>query len=198
MSEVIKPTRSELLRTRKRIKLARKGHDLLKKKQDSLIIELFKRIKMVKKERETLQVEYSKALERMRYARVLQSDLTIEASAMATSESSPVSVIIQNIAGVKLPQIQKISSKQTVPAWDSITIQDVGTAYIAVVDVALRLAAEETALRKLLIEIEKTKRRAHALEQRLIPMLSSAERHIRFELEEREREEFTRLKMRKK
>lgn len=197
MTEIIKPTRSELLRTRKRVKLAKKGHELLKKKQDSLILELFRLVKEVKAQRETLQARYVAAIRRMNEARALSSDLTVKAAALA-ARAEPVRVEVRNIAGVRIPDIARVAADRQRPVFDTLTLQEVGVAYTQVLDDILALAAKETALRKILIEIKKTKRRAYALEHILIPRLEAATHHITFELEERGREEFTRLKMRKR
>ena len=108
-----------------------------------------------------------------------------------------VNFLGKNIAGVKVPVINRVEQERTHPLYDSVMLQDVGTAYGAVVEGVLALAAKETALRKILIEIRKTKRRSHALEHILIPQLDAAKKHIQAELEERAREEFSRLKRRK-
>ena len=83
----IKPTRSELLKTKKRIVLAKKGHELLKKKQDSLVIEFFRLLKEIKEQEKELQAKYVQALRRMSQARALESDLTIKAAALAVQQS---------------------------------------------------------------------------------------------------------------
>lgn len=195
MLGTIKPTRSELLRTRKRITLAKKGHELLKKKQDSLIIEFFKLLKEIKEEHDQLQIQYTKALQQMNEARVLESDLRIKAAALAVQQAAPVELQIKNIAGVKVPVVAR--KPQEHPNYDSIMLQDVGNAYFDILQKITELAAKETTLRKMLIEIKKTKRRAHALEHILIPELLHAKKTITFQLEERAREEFSRLKRRK-
>jgi V/A-type H+/Na+-transporting ATPase subunit D len=192
----IKPTRSELLRTKKRIKLAKKGHELLKRKQDSLIIEFFKLLKEIKEQQEQLQGQYGRSLRMMSEARALESDLRIRAASLAVQEAAPVQLQVKNIAGVKVPVITATRESEQ-PIYDSIMLQDVGSAFLEVVHLITALAAKETALRKILLEIKKTKRRAHALQHILIPQLEGAKSHIQFELEERERENFSRLKRRK-
>jgi V/A-type H+/Na+-transporting ATPase subunit D len=194
---IIKPTRSELLRTKKRIVLAKKGHDLLKKKQDSLIIEFFKLLKETKEEQRQLQQQFVIASKQMDRARALVSDLSIKAASLAVQQAAPVTLEVKNIAGVKVPVIARVEQERLHPLYDSLLLQEVGTQYNDVLALTLRVAAKETALRKILFEIRKTKRRAHALEHILIPDLLHTKSYIQFQLEERAREEFTRLKRRK-
>jgi len=59
----------------------------------------------------------------------------------------------------------------------------------------LDVAEKETALRKLLYEIEKTKRRSNAIENVLIPRLEAAVKYIKFRFDEMERDTFIMLKM---
>jgi V/A-type H+/Na+-transporting ATPase subunit D len=193
----IKPTRSELLRTKKRIVLAKKGHELLKKKQDSLVIEFFRLLKEVRTLHLQLQERYASASRQLDQARALESDLRIKAAAIAVRQAAPIEVQLKNIAGVKVPQISRVEQSRDTTSYDSLMLQDVGTAYIGVIELVLQIAAMETALRKILIEIKKTKRRAHALDHILIPELMHTKGYIQFQLEERAREEFTRLKRRK-
>ena len=62
----IKPTRSELLHTKKRIVLAKKGHDLLKKKQDSLIIEFFRLLKEIKEQLKNVVIGNAKEMKQVK------------------------------------------------------------------------------------------------------------------------------------
>jgi V/A-type H+-transporting ATPase subunit D len=190
----IKPTRGEFLRVKKRIVFARRGHELLKKKQDALVIEFFKLLKEIKAHEERLFSQYKRASRMMDEARALESDLTIKAAAIAVQQTVPVELRIKNVAGVKLPVIERVETAHETPVFDSLMLQDVGEAYLTIVEEVLALAAKETALRKLLVEIKKVKRRARALEEILIPQLVAAKSRIQLELEEREREQFSRLK----
>jgi V/A-type H+-transporting ATPase subunit D len=67
-------------------------------------------------------------------------------------------------------------------------------AFEKLLDTLVRAAEIETTMKKLLDEIEKTKRRVNALEYKIIPELKDAERFVKFRLEEMERENTTRLK----
>jgi len=81
MAQDIKPTRSELLKVKKQIKLAKSGYSLLKKKRDGLILEFFEILKKAKTLREELVSEYQTALEKMNIARTLEGDLKIKSIA---------------------------------------------------------------------------------------------------------------------
>jgi V/A-type H+-transporting ATPase subunit D len=59
----------------------------------------------------------------------------------------------------------------------------------------IEIAEKENSMRKLLHEIEKTKRRSNALENIMIPQLNSQAKLIRMRLEEIERDMFTTLKI---
>ena len=67
-------------------------------------------------------------------------------------------------------------------------------AFEKLLDTLVRAAEVETTMKKLLDEIEKTKRRVNALEFKIIPELKEAERFVKFSLEEMDRENTTRLK----
>jgi V/A-type H+-transporting ATPase subunit D len=191
-----RPTRGELLLVKRRIRLAKRGQELLKKKQDSLIIEFFSLLRDIQKERTILQNWYTKALRQMSEGRALESDLRIQAAALTAQETAPITLSIKTIAGVKIPIITRQEELLQRTPYDTLMLQDLGHAYLDVVNQILVIAGKETALRTILLEIRKTKRRAQALEHILIPQLEKARDHIVFELGERERENFSRLKHR--
>lgn len=195
------PTRGALFTVRRRIGLARHGHELLKRKHDVLIIEFFKILKLVRKEREALQREYTRAANMLAQARALESDLRIQSASLAVQRMAPVELNVTNIAGVRIPDITMTQTAAedggaAVQLYDSLLLQDVGTAYRNVLDRIVRVAAREAALRKVLFEIGKVKRRTKALSDIVIPDLEHENAHIVNALDEREREEFLRVKLR--
>ncbi|HIH24319.1 TPA: V-type ATP synthase subunit D [Candidatus Woesearchaeota archaeon] len=191
------PTRGALFTVRRRIGLARHGHDLLKRKHDALIIEFFKLLKLVRRERDALQQEYTRASNMLAQARALESDLRIRSASLAVQRMAPVELRMKNIAGVRIPDIiAPPADNTTVQLYDSLLLQDVGTAYRKVLDRIVRVAAREAALRKVLFEIGKVKRRTKALSDIVIPDLEHENAHIVNALDEREREEFLRVKLR--
>ena len=199
MAQDIKPTRSELLKVKKQIKLAKSGHSLLKKKRDGLILEFFEILKKAKTLREELVAEYKIALGKMNIARALEGDLKVKSIAMAVNEIPDIKLATKNIMGVKVPKIESLDIKKAFMergygVYNSSAIDEAAAAYERVVEKILLAAEVETSMRKLLNEIEKTKRRVNALEFVVMPKLQGVQNFIRLRLEEMERENIFRMK----
>lgn len=200
MTSDIKPTRSELIKLKKKVKLARSGHGLLKKKRDGLILEFFEILKRAKTVREELTKEYIKAQQAINLARMLESDLHIKSLALAIKERPEVSIEQKNIVGVVVPKINRKEMKKTLfdrgyGYFNSASIDEAASAYEKLVEKIVEAAEVETTIRKMLDEIEKTKRRVNALEFEVIPKMQVQGTFVRMRLEEMERENFSRLKI---
>ncbi len=199
-SENVKPTRSELLLLKKKIKLAKTGHSLLKKKRDGLIMEFFNILKKAKDIRKELVLEYVVALGKVNVARAIDGDLAIKSISMALKSLPVVEVETKNIMGVKVPKISFMEMKKSIfergygITSASSKIDEAAMAYETVVEKVVAAAEIELTLKKLLKEIERTKRKVNALELLTIPRLESTAKYIRLRLEEMERENFSRLK----
>lgn len=196
----VKPTRSELLLLKKKIKLARTGYNLLKKKRDGLILEFFNVLKQAKDVRKDLVAAYSAALQKVNVARAIDGDLAIRSISMALKSLPVVEVAAKNIMGVKVPKISFPEFKKSVfergygITSATLKIDEAAMAYEIVLEKVVSAAEIELTLKKLLREIEKTKRKVNALELLTIPNLEKSAAYIRFRLEEMERENFSRLK----
>ncbi len=199
MVKDVKPTRSELLKIKKQIKLAKSGYSLLKKKRDGLILEFFEILKRAKSLRQELVEEYKKALEKMNIARVLEGDLKVKSIAMAIKDIPDVKLTTKNIMGVKVPKIESSEIKKAFMQrgygiYNSSAIDEAAAAYEKVVEKIILASEVETSMRKLLNEIEKTKRRVNGLEFVVIPTLDKQRGFIQLRLEEMERENIFRMK----
>ncbi len=203
MTQDVKPTRSELMELKRKIKLAKNGHRLLKKKRDGLILDFFEILKKVKTLRAEIVEEYRRALERMNLARMLLSDVELKAAALAVVNDPRVEMSQKNIMGVVVPNIKEIALEQENTSrgyglYTSAAIDEAALGYERVVERIVRAAEIETGMRKLLKEIEKTKRRVNALEFEVIPKMERVAAFIQLRLEEAERENVFRLKRIKK
>ena len=200
MTQNVKPTRSELMELKKRIKLAKSGYNLLKKKRDGLILDFFEILKKVKNVRGELTEEYKRALQKMSLARVIESDLKIRSVALAVANSPEVEIGRKNIMGVVVPNIGEVELRKTAlnrgyGLYTSAAVDEAAAEYEKVVERGVGAAEIETSMRKLLKEIEKTKRRVNALEFEVIPKLDRTKSFIQLRLEEAERENIFRMKI---
>lgn len=195
----IKPTRSELMELKKKIKLAKSGYNLLKKKRDGLILEFFEILKKVKNLRNEIVADYIIALQKMNMARIIESDLTLKSAALAISQRPEINVGKKNIMGVVVPKVdditlQKKALERGYGVFTSVSVDEAALQYEKVVEKIVKAAEVETSMRKLLIEIEKTKRRVNALEFEVIPRMEKIRAFITLRLEEVERENTFRMK----
>ena len=115
-----------------------------------------------------------------------------------------VAISTRNIMGVRIPGMESVDVRKPLEErgysilGTSAKIDEVAESFEAALDMVLKLAETENALKKMIREIEKTKRRVNALEYILIPNLKAQAKYIAFRLEEMERENFFTLKMMKK
>ena len=199
MTQDIKPTRSELLKLKKQIKLAKSGYNLLKKKRDGLILEFFEILKKAKSLREDLVREYKSAFEKINIARTIEGDLKVKSIAMAIKDIPDIKLSAKNIMGVKVPKIEsgeikKAFMQRGYGVYSASSVDEAAAAYEKVVEKIILAAEVETSMKKLLNEIEKTKRRVNALEFVVMPRLDKIKSFIQLRLEEMERENIFRMK----
>ncbi|MBU1120586.1 MAG: V-type ATP synthase subunit D [archaeon] len=200
----INPTRSELIKLNKRIKLASAGHALLKRKRDGLIQEFFKVLEEAKKTKSELGDNYKKAKLSIDLARAVDGTIPVKSASLALKHKADIQVKTRNVMGVVVPEVR---SDHEVKAFQergygiigtSSYIDDAAEGYEVLLKNIITAAEIENTLRKLLVEIDKTKRRVNALEFRVIPGMQESAAFIRMRLEEMEREDIFRLKRIKK
>ncbi len=201
--ENIKPTRSELMKLKNRIKLAKSGYNLLKKKRDGLILEFFEILKRAKTVRQELTEIYKRALSTVNIARTVEGDVQISSLALAVKDAPELTVQSRNIMGVVVPKItyekkEKSYDRGYGTIANSAVIDEASIAFEKVVQKVIEAAEIETSIKKLLNEIEKTKRRVNALEFEIIPKMDIQKKFIQMRLDEMERENVFRMKRIKK
>lgn len=196
----IQPTRSELLEVTRKIKLTRNGHKILKLKRDGLILEFFKILDQAKDLRMEIARRFKEASEKIAIASAVDGVIAVRSASYALTGHPEIQLRSRNLMGVVVPNIK--SSKIVAPLTErgygiigtSPRIDEATDAFEKLVETIVKAAELETTMKKLLEEIERTKRRVNALEFRVIPELEEIERFIRFRLEEMERDNTFRLK----
>ena len=196
----VKPTRSELIVTRRRIKLSISGHKLLKMKRDGLIIEFFELLPKVKDMRSQLVELYTVADKKLAVAMVADGKSALRSAANCVRTPPQVELSEHNIMGVVVPKIKVSTIQKSVEErgygliGTSVRIDESVHAFEKLTEKVLEAAELETTMKKLLDEIESTKRRVNALEFKVIPQLEEVAAYITLRLEELERENIFRLK----
>jgi V/A-type H+-transporting ATPase subunit D len=189
-----------LINTRKSIVLASKGHALLKRKREALVIEFFSMLKESSSDRDRLQQVLQAAYKTTVLASTFSGDFELEQASLYVADASGVNVGIKNVMGVKIPEIEDVQKVQKVQGLlqTSTAVSDVSNAFSGVKQMIIGTAKREQSLRRLILEIDKVKRRVNALEYILLPRLHKEGTYISFRLDEMERDMFSALKHVKK
>ncbi len=200
MSKDVKPTRKNLMAIEDRIELSERGHDTLEKKRDGLIMEFMDILDQAQDVRSDLDENYELAQRNINMARAMEGDVAVRGAAAALKEHPEITTQSKNIMGVVVPQIESTKVKKSLDqrgyglVGTSARIDEAADAYEELLETVILAAEVETAMKKMLEEIEKTKRRVNALEFKLLPELHGAQEYIEQKLEEQEREEIFRMK----
>lgn len=199
-SQDVTPTRSVLLETKKRIKLSQSGHKIMKMKRDGLIIEFFEVMEKAKKMRDSVVSDYEQAMDKIAIAMAVDGTIAVKSAAYALKTSPEVTLGSKSIMGMMVPKVdaKMIKTPVTQRGYGVIAtsayIEEAAQAFEKLLETIVRAAEIETTMKRLLDEIEKTKRRVNALEFKVIPELEAVQSFIRFRLEEMDRETLISLK----
>lgn len=192
----VNATRMELLRLRKRLSLARRGHKLLKDKRDELMRQLLEVIIEVKELRFSIEKEFQSILERFVLAKAAMGPYQVEQELLLPVKKISVSISERNIIGVHVPVYTKEVSGDIIPYGYMNTSGEMDIAlndFDKLIDNLLDLAEKEKAVQLMATEIEETRRRVNVLEYKLIPSIIETIRFITMKLDETERSNTVRL-----
>lgn len=196
----VNPTRMELSNLKKRLKIATRGHKLLKDKRDEMMRQFIDLVKKNKEVREKVEEELIQALGDFLMARAVMSTEALEEAIMYPTRKVELDVSRRNVMSVEVPKIeyQEVSEEglSSYPYGFASTSGELDGAIATLSKVLphmLELAEIEKTCQMLADEIEKTRRRVNALEYVMIPQLEETIRYITMKLDENERGNRTRL-----
>ena len=192
----VNPNRMELSRLKRRVVVAKRGHKLLKDKQDALIKEFLQKAREVMALREDVERELKLCYQSFQMARAQTLPSMIEQSLMSAGGETHVSVSYKNVMSVNVPlfvlpeqSVQMSYGLASSPGSLDVALERFSRIMKRLVD----LASAEKGLKLMAIEIERTRRRVNALEHVMIPSFTEAIRSISMKLEENERSVLSRL-----
>ncbi len=196
----VNPTRMVLTSLKKRLKVAVKGHKMLKDKRDELMKQFLELARENKRLREQVEAQIGSIYSNFVIASAVMSSEILNEALMYPKQGVSIEVGRKNVMSVDVPVFDFTTTTD-----DTSNIYPYGFANTsAELDNAienlsgifpemLRLAAVEKEVQLLAAEIEKTRRRVNALEYVMIPQFQETIKYIQMKLDENERGNQTRL-----
>jgi len=184
---------------KKRLVTAKRGHKLLKDKQDELMRQFINLIKENKKLRVEVEKELSDSFKSFLLASATMSPLFLESAISFPKAKIALEMKLKNIMSVNVPEMKFIKEEMEGSIFPygfvqtSAELDDTVVKLQKVLDSLLSLAEIEKSCQLMADEIEKTRRRVNALEYSTIPNLEETIKDIRMKLDENERATITRL-----
>ena len=193
MKVKVNPTRMELLKLKKRLTLAKRGHKLLKDKEEQLLVEFRKLIGTVREKRKKLEEEIVQFYMECISLKGIFESKAWEEIIMNPFIETEISSKIERIFNIPVKKISVNFKKDFIPSEHPFFVLLIKKAKDLLIKLA-EITTLENQLYSFSEEIERTRRRVNALEYVLIPQIEEAIKFINFKLEENERASLTRLK----
>lgn len=196
----VNPTRMELTNLKRKLTTARRGHKLLKDKQDELMRRFLDLVRENKELRRKVEEGIEESNRHMALARSVMSDSALDVALMMPSQKMSLDVSEKNVMSVMLPVFDtklKTADENDIYSYGfAFTSSDLDAAVKSLSDIMpymLRLAEVEKSCQLMSAEIEKTRRRVNALEHVMIPQYEETIKYISMKLDENERSSTIRL-----
>ncbi len=190
------PNRMELLRLKKRLAMARRGHKLLKDKQDELMRQFMELIRDLKELRAAVEKSMEEAFRRFLFVSASMSRESLEEAVGFPSKRIRLSASQRMILNIRVPELEPTVEGEIQCYGLATTPGDLDASLLAlnqVLEEMIRLAQKEKWMELMAEELVSTRRRVNALEYVFIPNLEETITYITMKLSEIERSNFSRL-----
>ncbi|HAM63503.1 MAG: ATPase [Firmicutes bacterium GWF2_51_9] len=196
MATRLSPTKGNLIATKKSMQLAKLGYDLMDRKRNVLIREMMLLVDKVKILRDQITQTYAEAYLSLQQANISLGVVTQIASAVSIENG--VSIVYRSVMGVEIPNVRLEDTELTFEyGFDESNskLDEASLKFLQAKRMTVLLAEIDNSVFRLARAIQKTQKRANALRNIVLPQLQDDIKFISDALEEKEREEFTRLKV---
>ncbi|MEN6313177.1 MAG: V-type ATP synthase subunit D [Clostridiaceae bacterium] len=201
MAELIAPTKSNLIRSKSSLVLSNKGFELLDKKRNVLIREMMDMVDKARNIQSTIYSTIAEAYQALQVANLTLGIREVEDITSSIPNDESFEVLLKSVMGVDIPTV-KYKRQDIMPTYgffnSNSSLDKARQKFNDVRYKIYELAEIENSIFKLAREIEKTNKRTNALEHIQIPKYREQVKYIQEVLEEKEREDFFRLKKVKK
>ena len=192
------PTKGNLILAKNSLALANQGYDLMDKKRNILIRELMELTQKAQDIQKEIDATFKNAYGALQKANIEMGIMNVENISYTVPEEKGIRIKYRSIMGTEIPLVEA-PPPNTRPAYDfyhsTIALDEAVYNFSRVKELTLKLAAIETSAYRLAASIIKTRKRANALQNITIPRYTALVKTIQTALEEKEREDFTRLKV---
>ena len=192
------PTKGNLMLAKNSLALARQGYDLMDKKRNVLLKELMALIDEAKEIQEQIDSTFTKAYACLQRANIEHGISKVQQLAFTVPIEESIRIQTRSIMGTEIPHVKYDEKENNLTYSFSTTSESIDIAREAfreVKDLTIKLSMVENSAYRLASNIKKTQKRANALKNITIPTYEAIVKNITNALEEKEREEFTRLKV---
>ena len=197
MAGQIAATKGNLIQRKKALALATSGYDLMDRKRNILIGEMMRLVDEVKKLRDQIETAYSTGYFLLQRANISSGVISRIASQVPVEKE--IQLTYRSVMGVEIPQViyHKKEEYELVYSLEESNsmIDDAYIQFQKIKELTMVLAEVDNAVTRLATAISKTQKRANALKNVVIPRYTSEIRMISDSLDEKEREEFSRMKV---
>ena len=181
------------------LRLSKQGYELMDKKRNILIKEIMELNRKAFEIQDEIETVFSEAYSALRNANIAIGIENVKLFSHGVPVEEGINIRMRSVMGVEIPLINSTSEQNETPPYGFLnTTSALDEAYVKfnkVKALVLDLAMIETAAYRLAVNIKKTQKRANALKNITIPKYENLVKEITNTLEERERDEFTRLKV---
>ncbi len=178
--------------------LAKQGYELMDKKRNILIRELMNLIEEAKNIQTQIDSTFTEAYQALQQANIEVGIHYVQQIAQAVPVETKVRIKTRSIMGTEIPLVEHEEEKK-VPYYgfynSSESVDAAREGFLKVKELTLKLSMVENSAYRLAMNIRKTQKRANALKNITIPSYTALVRDITNALDEKDREEFTRLKV---
>lgn len=201
MEVTLFPTKGNLIIAKNTLALSKQGYDLLDKKRNILVSEMMGLIGQAEEIQSHIDSIFKEAYQALQQANISLGINTVEKISQSVEDEVRVEIKVRSIMGVEIPMVtlpKEVDRPQYGFARTTLSLDEAYSKFARVKQLTLALAEFENAIYRLAVNIKRTQKRANALMNIMIPKYEKVTKDIQNALEEKEREEFTRLKMIKK
>jgi V/A-type H+-transporting ATPase subunit D len=193
----VSPTRMELLKLRKKLVIAKRGHKLLKDKLDELVRIMIALVNEGGGLRERSDMELLQSMRLMNFAGAASFPESVAAALHEADKPLEIEIVMAPLLNLRIPRFEFKEEPETQiisgAAQTSAALDESAEVFSSALKMLLELAAKEKEIRMVADEMEKTRRRVNALEYILIPGITEKIKFISMKIEETERNTMVRL-----